>query len=64
MTQTIQTTEERNEIVQEVIDRLLYLPKASRRQFIENLDIMFRVWNIEVKIVDGIRIYKPLNTQE
>jgi len=49
---------ERKEIIQSVIDRLLYLSDNDRKTFLENLNKLFLNYNIDVEVVDGIRIYK------
>lgn len=49
---------ERKEILQSVIDRLLYLSDNDRKTFLENLNKLFLNYNIDVEVVDGIRIYK------
>jgi len=49
---------ERKEILQSVIDRLLYLSDNDRKTFLENLNNLFLNYNIDVEVVDGIRIYK------
>lgn len=49
--------EERREIVQDVIDRLLYLSPQELVQYKETLSLMHKVFSVDVKIVDGIRIY-------
>ena len=47
---------ERKEILQSVIDRLLYLSDNDRKTFLENLNKLFLNYNIDVEVVDGIRI--------
>ena len=49
---------ERKEIVQNLIDRLLYLPDTDRVVFLDNLNSLFLNYNIDVEMVDGLRIYK------
>jgi len=49
---------ERKELVQNLIDRLLYLPETERVTFLDNLNNLFNKYSIAVEIVDGIRIYK------
>ena len=51
------TIQERNEVVQEVIDRLIYLPEDKLKEFNSYLDTLFNVYSIDVKVVDGVRIY-------
>jgi hypothetical protein len=48
---------ERNEILQGVIDRMLYLKQAEREEFLNYIDILFEKYQIEVSIVQGTRIY-------
>ena len=57
MTQEKNLIEERNEILQSVIDRLLYLPEKQKDEFTHYLDTLNKVYNIEVNIINGIRIY-------
>jgi hypothetical protein len=52
-----QEVRERNEILQPIIDRLLYLPKAELKNYKDYLSILEELYPIEVKIKDGIRIY-------
>lgn len=49
---------DRMEIVQDVIDRLLYLPDNDRKTFLDNLRGLFNSYNIDVEVVGGLRIYK------
>lgn len=54
---------ERLEIVQNVIDRMLYLSENDKLKFLNNLETLFNVYplnNLELEIVDGIRVYKPI----
>jgi hypothetical protein len=51
------TIQERNEVVQEVIDRLIYLPEDKLKEFNSYLDTLFNVYSIDVQVVDGVRIY-------
>ena len=52
---TIET--QRNEIIQDVIDRLLYLPADKLEEYKHYLDVLVSVYPIDMKIEDGIRIY-------
>ena len=54
-----QSVEDRNEIIQDIIDRLLYLPEDKLREFNGYLVTLFDVYKVDVEIIDGIRIYKP-----
>lgn len=49
--------EERAEIVQDVIDRLLYLSPEQVAEYRKTLDLMNRVYSVNVQVVNGIRIY-------
>lgn len=51
------TTEQRNEIIQDVIDRLLYLPESKLAEYKDYLDRLSRVYTIDMEIENGIRIY-------
>jgi hypothetical protein len=51
------TIQERNLVIQEVIDRLIYLPEDDLKKFNSYLDTLFNVYSIDVKVVDGIRVY-------
>lgn len=52
-----QEVRERNEILQPIIDRLLYLPKAELKNYKDYLAILEELYPIDVKVKDGIRIY-------
>ena len=52
-----QEVRERNEILQPIIDRLLYLPKAELKNYKDYLLILEELYPIDVKVKDGIRIY-------
>ena len=49
--------QERLEIVQDLIDRLIYLKGEQLELFMSELDMLFSKNNVEYTIVDGIRIY-------
>lgn len=49
--------DERLEIVQDVIDRLLYLDADKLEKYKESLDVLHEVFNVGVEIVDGVRKY-------
>lgn len=57
MTQELNTVQGRNEILQPILDRLLYLPDDQREQFVSYLETLNNMYKIDVKIIDGIRIY-------
>lgn len=52
------TIQERNEVVQDVIDRLIYLPEDKLKEFNSYLNTLFNVYSVDVEVVDGVRIYK------
>ena len=56
------TVDERREFVQEIIDRLLYLPDEERWSFIDNIKSTLNEFHPRIKILDNgnTRIYKPL----
>jgi len=54
----IPTETERKEIVQDVIDRLIYLSPIDRGVFISELDRLFFEFELGTQTIDGIRIYK------
>jgi hypothetical protein len=56
-TEKITPLEERAEIVQNVIDRLLYLSPEQVAEYKRTLDLMHRVYSVNVQIVNGVRIY-------
>jgi len=49
--------QERNEILQPIIDRLLYLPKSELGTYKEYLKILEELYPIDVQVQNGIRIY-------
>ena len=53
------TEQERLEIIQDLIDRLLYLPPLEMEAFTRMLDSFFNEFPIHYEVVDGIRVYKP-----
>jgi len=53
-----QTEQERLEIIQDLIDRLLYLPETDRKVFMRILSSVFHDFPIHYDVVDGVRIYK------
>jgi hypothetical protein len=54
---TIAPERERNEIIQDVIDRLIYLPDDKLQEYKHYLDVLVSVYPIDMKVEDGIRIY-------
>jgi hypothetical protein len=58
MTKEQMTTEtQRNETIQDVIDRLLYLPEDKLEEYKYYLNVLVDVYPIDMKIENGIRIY-------
>lgn len=53
--------EEIKETVQDLIDRLLYLPEQDRCKFISSLSALFTKHDSKVEIINGVRIYKTKN---
>jgi hypothetical protein len=58
-----ETIEERNEIIQDVIDRLLYLPDDKLKEYKHYLDLLVQVYPIPMQIRNGIRIYETIKKQ-
>ena len=48
---------ERNEIIQDVIDRLIYLPEDKLKEYKHYLNVLVSGYPIDMKIEDWIRIY-------
>jgi hypothetical protein len=48
---------QRNETIQDVIDRLLYLPADKLEEYKHYLDVLVSVYPIDMEIKNGIRIY-------
>ena len=57
MTQELNTVQGRNEILQPILDRLLYLPDDQKEQFVSYLETLNNMYKVDVKIIDGLRIY-------
>ena len=58
MTQEQMTIErQRNETIQDVIDRLLYLPEDKLKEYKHYLNVLVDVYPIDMKVENGIRIY-------
>lgn len=53
----INIEQERNETIQDVIDRLLYLPEDKVKEYKHYLSLLVSVYPIDMEIKDGIRIY-------
>ena len=48
---------ERNEFIQDVIDRLIYLPDDKLKEYKHYLQVLVEVYPIDMEVKDGIRIY-------
>jgi hypothetical protein len=48
---------QRNETIQDVIDRLIYLPEDKLKEYKNYLEILVEVYPIDMKVENGIRIY-------
>lgn len=63
----INIEQERNETIQDVIDRLLYLPQEKLEEYKHYLNVLVSVYPIDVEVKNGIRIYhvskKPSNAK-
>jgi hypothetical protein len=55
----IPSVAERNEILQDIIDRMLYLNEQDRAKFLYYIDILKHTYPIRYKLVDGVRVYEP-----
>jgi hypothetical protein len=57
------TETERLEIVQDVIDRLVFLPDDELKKYLEFLNKLKGIYPITVTIENGVRVYpKTVNT--
>lgn len=54
---TVAPERERNEFIQDVIDRLIYLPDDKLKEYKHYLEILVEVYPIDMEVKDGIRIY-------
>lgn len=54
--------QERLEILQDVIDRLIYLPPDKHQEFMDYLDALFKVYKIEYTTINGTRVYNIKRT--
>jgi hypothetical protein len=52
-----QTQQEQNEIIQDVIDRLLYLPNEDLAEYKKQLNSLVELHPLDVEIHEGVRIY-------
>jgi len=57
---TRETIEERNEIIQDVIDRLLYLPTDEVQKYKNTLNVLNSLHPIEMVVSNGVRIYETI----
>lgn len=53
----VDTQREQNEIIQDVIDRLLYLPNEDLAEYKKQLNSLVEVYPLDVEIHEGVRIY-------
>lgn len=54
--------EQRRELMQEIIDRLIYLPSSKRRDFLDTLLDSIEEYSLEYTINDrGMRVYTNPN---
>jgi len=58
MDQKVDVYQERRELTQEVIDRLIYLPKYRRSAFKDKLEMLIRMYPIEFKEINGVRVFE------
>jgi hypothetical protein len=55
------TEQKRKEIVQEIIDRMLYLPNNRREVFMEILQDSFEAFPLDHEVNDrGIKVFVPV----
>lgn len=54
------TIEERNELIQNVIDRLLYLPEKELVEYEVYLNRLTAVYTIPMEVKNGVRIYETI----
>jgi hypothetical protein len=55
---TDHATKERLEMIQNVIDRLLYLKDDKKNEFIGYLETLFDVYEVKYQEINGIRVYE------
>ncbi len=53
----MESVEQRNEFIQDVIDRLLYLPDAQLQDYKNYLNRLTAVYPIQMEVKNGVRIY-------
>lgn len=49
---------ERNEVIQDVIDRMLYLSDKNRDEFLYYIGLLKDKYPISYRVVGGIRVYE------
>ena len=54
------TTEKRNELIQDLIDRLLYLPEKELVEYELYLNRLTAVYRIPMEVKNGVRIYESI----
>jgi hypothetical protein len=57
---TTETIEQRNELIQNVIDRLLYLPEKELVEYETYLNRLTAVYQIPMEVKNGVRIYETI----
>ena len=57
---TTETIEQRNELIQNVIDRLLYLPEKELVEYELYLNRLTAVYQIPMEVKNGVRIYESI----
>jgi hypothetical protein len=57
---TTETIEQRNELIQNVIDRLLYLPEKDLVEYETYLNRLTAVYRIPMEVKNGVRIYETI----
>jgi hypothetical protein len=55
---------ERNQIVQEVLDRLLYLSDAELSAYKKQLELTHKAFAVGVETINGVRIYSLIKNQK
>jgi hypothetical protein len=61
--ETMESVEQRNEFIQDVIDRLLYLPEGQLQDYKNYLNRLTAVYPIEMEVKNGVRIYHVTKKQ-
>lgn len=57
-TQKVTPIEERSSIIQEVVDRMLYLSPQEQAKYKQALDVLHQLYDVDVQVKNGVRIYK------